>query len=69
MFYTFCRFDGKFMAARGRIRRFIEAARPPHLIAFATCSTEAALPVSLTSMETEMGISPRVASFVLPLTN
>jgi Na+/H+-dicarboxylate symporter len=45
----------------------MEAARPPYLIAFATCSTAAALPVSLKSMESEMGISPRVASFVLPL--
>ncbi len=56
-----------FAVARGRIHRFIEAARPPYLIAFATCSTAAALPVSLKSMENEMGISPRVASFVLPL--
>jgi Na+/H+-dicarboxylate symporter len=55
------------VVARGRIRRFMEAARPPYLIAFATCSTAAALPVSLKSMESEMGISPRVASFVLPL--
>jgi Na+/H+-dicarboxylate symporter len=53
--------------ARGRIVRFLAAARPPYLIAFATCSTAAALPVTLKSMETEMGISPRVASFVLPL--
>ncbi|HEY7699620.1 MAG TPA: dicarboxylate/amino acid:cation symporter [Vicinamibacteria bacterium] len=56
-----------FVVARGKFRRFFEAARPPYLITFATCSTAAALPVSLKSMETEMGISPRVASFVLPL--
>jgi Na+/H+-dicarboxylate symporter len=56
-----------FAVARGRIGRFVAAARPPYLIAFATCSTAAALPVSLKSMENEMGISPRVASFVLPL--
>jgi Na+/H+-dicarboxylate symporter len=55
------------VVARGRIRRFIEAARPPYLVAFATCSTAAALPLSLKSMQTEMGIAPRVASFVLPL--
>ncbi len=56
-----------FFVARGRIGKFLAAARPPYLIAFATCSTAAALPVTLKSMETEMGISPRVASFVLPL--
>lgn len=56
-----------FAVARGRIRRFAAAARPPYLVAFATCSTAAALPVSLKTMPAEMGISPRVASFVLPL--
>jgi Na+/H+-dicarboxylate symporter len=56
-----------FIVARGRIGRFAAAAKPPYLIAFATCSTAAALPVSLKSMEAEMGVSPRVASFVLPL--
>jgi Na+/H+-dicarboxylate symporter len=56
-----------FLVARGRIGRFVEAARPPWLIAFATCSTAAALPVSLQSMQREMGISSKVASFVLPL--
>ncbi|MGH9333373.1 MAG: dicarboxylate/amino acid:cation symporter, partial [Vicinamibacteria bacterium] len=56
-----------FLVARGRIGKFIEAARPPWLIAFATCSTAAALPLSLQTMQREMGVSPRVASFVLPL--
>lgn len=56
-----------FLVARGKIGRFVEAARPPWLIAFATCSTAAALPVSLQSMRQEMGISSKVASFVLPL--
>jgi Na+/H+-dicarboxylate symporter len=56
-----------FLVAKGKLRRFVDAARPPYLIAFATCSTAAALPVSLKSMETEMGISPRVSRFVLPL--
>lgn len=53
--------------ARASLRRFVEAARPPYLIAFATCSTAAALPVSLQTMQQEMGISSRVASFVIPL--
>jgi Na+/H+-dicarboxylate symporter len=56
-----------FLVARSRLRQFVAAARPPFLIAFATCSTAAALPVSLKTMPAEMGISPRVASFVLPL--
>jgi Na+/H+-dicarboxylate symporter len=56
-----------FVVARGRLRRFVEAARAPYLVAFATCSTAAALPLSLRTMPAEMGISPRVASFVLPL--
>jgi len=55
------------VVARGRIGRFVAAVRPPYLVAFATCSTAAALPVSLKTMPAEMGISPRVASFVLPL--
>lgn len=49
------------------ISRFLEAAKPPLLIAFATCSTAAALPVSMSAMQKEMGLSSRVASFVLPV--
>lgn len=56
-----------FLVARGRLSNFVEGARPPILIAFATCSTAAALPISLQTMPREMGISSRVASFVLPL--
>jgi Na+/H+-dicarboxylate symporter len=56
-----------FVVARGRLRQFVAAARPPYLVAFATCSTAAALPVSLKTMPADMGISPRVASFVLPI--
>jgi Na+/H+-dicarboxylate symporter len=55
------------VVARGRLASFVEGARPPILIAFATCSTAAALPISLQTMPREMGISSRVASFVLPL--
>jgi Na+/H+-dicarboxylate symporter len=55
------------VVARGRIRRFIDAVRPPFLITFASCSTAAALPVSLQTIQQELGLSSRVASFVLPL--
>jgi Na+/H+-dicarboxylate symporter len=47
--------------------RFVEAARPPVLVTFATCSTAAALPVSLQTMRSDLGLSSRVTSFVLPL--
>lgn len=53
--------------ARQSLKRFAEALKPPLLIAFATCSTAAALPVSMSTMPKEMGLSSRVASFVLPL--
>ena len=55
------------VVARQSVRRFLEAAKPPLLITFATCSTAAALPVSMAVMQEGMGLSPRVASFVLPL--
>ena len=53
--------------ARQSLRRFYRIIRPQFLIAFGTCSTAAALPVSMKVMQSEMGLSDRVASFVLPL--
>lgn len=53
--------------ARQSPKRLLEAAKPPLLITFATCSTAAALPVSMSTMQKDVGISARVASFVLPL--
>ena len=55
------------VAAGQSLKRFSEAAKPPLHIAFATCSTAAALPVSMSTMQKDMGLSSRVASFVLPL--
>ena len=55
------------VVARQSLKRFADALKPPLLIAFATCSTAAALPVSMSTMPKEMGLSSRVASFVLPL--
>lgn len=55
------------VAAGQSVVRFLDASKPPLLITFATCSTAAALPVSMTSMQNGMGLSSRVASFVLPL--
>ena len=53
--------------ARQSLLRFYRAIRPPFLIAFGTCSTAAALPVSMKVMQSEIRLSNRVASFVLPL--
>ncbi len=53
--------------ARQSLLRFYRAIRPPFFIAFGTCSTAAALPVSMKVMQSEIRLSNRVASFVLPL--
>lgn len=47
------------------IRRFLKYVSEPLTIAFATTSSEAALPKALENME-KMGVSRRVVSFVLP---
>lgn len=52
---------------KANLKKFVEAARPPLLITFATCSTAAALPVSMQTMQKELGLPSRVTSFVLPL--
>jgi Na+/H+-dicarboxylate symporter len=48
--------------ARESLVRFYRAIRPQLLIAFGTCSTAAALPVSMRVMQSEMGLSDRVFS-------
>lgn len=45
----------------------IKAMRPALLLAFSTASSSGTLPVTMRSMETGVGVSPRVGSFVLPL--
>ncbi|MBX3021029.1 MAG: cation:dicarboxylase symporter family transporter [Bdellovibrionales bacterium] len=52
--------------ARVRIGRFLRELRPSILLAFATTSSESAYPSALQTLE-RMGVSNRVASFVLPL--
>jgi proton glutamate symport protein len=47
------------------MRRFWAAVKAPTLLAFSTCSSEAALPSALENMEA-MGISPRTVGFVIP---
>lgn len=51
--------------ARIPLRRFIETAREPFLIAFSTASSEAALPSALENLE-RLGVPKHIAAFVLP---
>lgn len=54
------------IVARVRMRAFFREIRPSLVLAFATTSSESAYPSALNSLE-RMGVSNRVASFVLPL--
>jgi proton glutamate symport protein len=51
--------------ARVPIRRFVVAVAEPATIAFATSTSEAALPLALERME-ELGVPARIVGFVLP---
>jgi proton glutamate symport protein len=59
-------FGGSAVLARVPIKRFIEYAREPFLIAFSTATSEAALPRALENME-QFGVPKHIVSFVLPL--
>ncbi len=48
------------------IKRFINAARQPWLIAFSTATSEAALPLALRNME-RFGVPKHIVGFVLPM--
>jgi proton glutamate symport protein len=47
------------------LRQFIQMVKEPALIAFATTSSEAALPKAMENME-RLGVSRRIVSFVIP---
>jgi Na+/H+-dicarboxylate symporter len=55
-----------FLAVGRRLPALAAAARDPAIIAFSTASSEAAYPRLLEGLE-RFGVSPRIASFVLPL--
>ncbi|MBS0611921.1 MAG: dicarboxylate/amino acid:cation symporter [Proteobacteria bacterium] len=55
-----------FLGVGPRARELMRAIRSPVLIAFSTASSEAAYPRTLEQLE-NFGVSPRIASFVLPL--
>ena len=57
---------GSLVAARMPIGRFIDHARKPFLVAFATTSSAAALPQMLECLE-ELGIPKRIVGIVAPL--
>ncbi|QNB47317.1 cation:dicarboxylase symporter family transporter [Thermanaerosceptrum fracticalcis] len=47
--------------------KFFKGFSPAMLIAFSTCSSSATLPVSMKSVEENLGVSKEVSSFVMPL--
>jgi proton glutamate symport protein len=53
------------MIARVPLRAFIQMVKEPALIAFATTSSDAALPKAMENME-RLGVSRRIAAFVIP---
>ena len=53
------------MLARVPLKRFINAAKEPFVIAFSTASSESALPLALENME-KIGIPKHIVAFVLP---
>ena len=56
----------KFVAKRSPIQ-FAQAMSPALMTAFSTASSNATLPLTLTSVEQRAGVSNKVSSFVLPL--
>ncbi len=54
------------MVIGSRVRALVSMIREPLLLAFSTASSEAAYPKTLEQLE-RFGVSPRIASFVLPL--
>jgi proton glutamate symport protein len=53
--------------ARVPVRRFARAAMPSQLIAFSSSSSIAALPALVEGAERDLGISDRIAGFVVPI--
>jgi proton glutamate symport protein len=62
---VFIVFGASAAIARIPIKRFIDYAREPFLIAFSTASSEAALPLALENMES-FGVPKHIVAFVLP---
>jgi len=58
-------FGAVMLIARVPIRQFIKAVREPFTIAFATTSSESALPKAMENME-RLGVPKRIVGFVMP---
>ena len=56
----------KFLAGYS-YKRFFQGIAPAQLLAFSTCSSAATLPLTMERCEEKLGVSNKVASFVLPL--
>ena len=65
VFFVVVVFGAVVALARIPLRRFIETAREPFLIAFSTASSEAALPKALENLA-RFGVPKHIAAFVLP---
>ncbi len=50
-----------------KIKEFCKGMLPAQIVAFVTCSSAAALPLSMQRMHEELGVSKEVSGFVLPL--
>jgi proton glutamate symport protein len=58
-------FGAVVLIARVPLRQFLKAVREPFTIAFATTSSESALPKAMENME-RLGVPPRIVGFVMP---
>ncbi len=66
VFFALLVFGGSVWFSRTPLRLFLEHAKAPVLVGFATTSSAAALPQTLESLEA-MGVPPRIAGVVTPL--
>ncbi|HEX3086768.1 MAG TPA: cation:dicarboxylase symporter family transporter, partial [Pyrinomonadaceae bacterium] len=58
-------FGAVILIARVPLKQFLKAVREPFTIAFATTSSESALPKAMENME-RLGVPPRIVGFVMP---
>lgn len=49
------------------IKKFLNAAREPQLLAFSTASSAAVMPLSMEAADKKLGVSPKISDFVIPI--
>ena len=64
-YFRSCRFWSGHRIARVPLRKFVRAVREPAALAFATTSSESALPKAMESME-RLGVPRHIVGFVMP---